>query len=118
MPAPNEFTRKLTESVGKEAADQMVDWMHEREVDTSDLRNQVRADFAELRQEMHAGFARVDTKFDLVDARFAAIEARFASLEKTIEAKLAAATATQLKWSVAMWIATMAFLGAMIRLPR
>ena len=67
----------------------------------------------------------MDAKFDLVDARFAAIEARFAnvdtrfaSLAKTIEAKIAEATATQLKWSVAMWIATMAFLGAMLRLPR
>ena len=37
---------------------------------------------------------------------------------KPIESKLAAATTTQLKWAVAMWIATMAFLGAMIRLPR
>ena len=109
MPAPNEFTRKLTDALGKEAADQMTDWMHQRESETSEIRAEIRADFAEVAHRMEAGFAKIN-------ARFSDIDARFSLLDKTIDAKVAEATATHLKWSVAMWIATMAFLGAMIRM--
>ena len=94
--------------------------MHQRESETSEIRADIRADFAELTHRMEAGFAQVDARFASlgagIDSRFAAVDSRFSSLEKTIGLKVAEATATHLKWSVAMWIATMAFLGAMIRM--
>lgn len=125
MPVPNEFNRKLPEVFGQEAANQMTDWMNEREAEISDFRSEVRADFAEVRHQFElvkSRFEAIDARLEAMDHRFETIDQRFGSLEKsiekTIDAKLAAATATQLKWAVAMWIATMAFLGAMIRLPR
>lgn len=60
MPVPPRLFKKLHETLGDEAED-LVNWMHQIDGQRSELRESIRADFAELRQEMHAGFGRLES---------------------------------------------------------
>jgi hypothetical protein len=69
--------RKLKETLGSEAADDLVSWMEGMDAH--------RGDIGELRHEMQLGFARMDARFQTIDARFQTLEARFDSrLEKAL----------------------------------
>ena len=67
MGVPHNFARKLYEVLGPEAAESIVDWMTRSDDNLSALRRQiaefrqtVRADFAELRQEMNGKFSALE----------------------------------------------------------
>lgn len=115
MPAPNKVARTLSESLGTEAGDSMVDWMNgveesTREVrgDIAELRQETTVRFAELREEMRAGFANVDAKFATMDAKFAAMDAAAGRRH-----------ADFMKWTLGFWVLSLATLvGAVATLAR
>lgn len=93
---PN-LQRKLQQTLGAEAAGDLVTWMQGMDAnrsEMSDLRRDVRAmqsDLAELRREMQVGFARVDGRFD----------AMWANTERLVEKALREQTRFFfLAWSV------------------
>ena len=59
MPVSPRLFRKLQQTLGDEAED-LVNWIHQVDGQRNELRESIRADFAELRQEMHSGFARLE----------------------------------------------------------
>ena len=54
--------RKLKETLGTEAADDLVNWMEGMDAH--------RGDIGELRHEMQLGFARMDARLQTMEARF------------------------------------------------
>ena len=73
MPFTPELSRKLHQTLGAEAAADLMSWMHDMDAQRSEHREALRADIAEVRQEihakftqvreeMHAGFARTDAQ--------------------------------------------------------
>lgn len=57
MSVPPRLSNKLHETLGPDAAEDLVTWLDEMRSDHRELQ----ADFAELRHEMHVGFARLET---------------------------------------------------------
>ena len=115
MPAPHKFSRKLHEVIGDEAAEAMVEWMNhtddkldELKYELGELRQTVRADIAELRQEMVVGFAKVEAEFAKVDARFAKVEAAAAQRQADL-----------MKWMLTFWAASLVtYVGAIVALAK
>jgi hypothetical protein len=70
---PN-LQRKLQQTLGAEAAGDLVAWM--QSMDAS------RMDMSDLRREMQAGFAKIDERFARVDERFARVDERFARVDE------------------------------------
>jgi hypothetical protein len=99
MPIPQHLKSRLRQSLGTEAAEDLVSWMEG--VDNA------RADIAELRHEMEVGFARVDSKF-------AALDGRFSALETLIEKR----TADLMKWSFGFWIGAVVAIAVLARVIR
>ena len=88
MPITSRVSQKLQQALGGQEGAEFVNWMHEmeareREVAKQSDLAQVRADIAELRQEMQVGFARLETRF----------ERRFGDL---------------IKWSFVFWVGAVA----------
>src|SRR6266850_1408807 len=94
MPISPQLLRKLRETLGADAADDLVSRMEDMDA--------YRGDVGELRHEMQLGFARVDARFDRlesnidtrfersegnIDARSGNTESRFAKLEANIDAR-------------------------------
>jgi predicted nuclease with TOPRIM domain len=73
MPISQHLLRKLQETLGAEAADDLVSWIEDMDAN--------RGDVGELRHEMQLGFARVDARFERLEGRFEKLEARFESFE-------------------------------------
>jgi hypothetical protein len=137
MPAPHQFSRKLHEVIGDEAAEAMVDWMNRTDEnfdgirrEAAEFRQTVRADFAELRQEMNTkladireemrvGFAKLDAKFE---ARFAGVDSKFASMDSKFAALEAAAEkrhADFMKWTMGFWaVSLITYVGAIVALAQ
>src|SRR5688572_557608 len=115
MPAPNKVARKLSESLGSEAADAMVDWMNgteertrELSADIAELRQEMNTRFADLREEMRVGFANVDSKFAAMDGKFAAMDAAAAKRH-----------ADFMKWTLGFWaVSLVTLVGAIATLSR
>ena len=76
--------RKLQESLGQEAAEDLVSWMEQADSH--------RADVAELRHEMQLGFARLESKMEAI------LEKRFSDL---------------LKWSFLFWTGAVLAIAAL-----
>ena len=74
MSISHHLLRKLQETLGADAADDLVSWMDN--MDTN------RGDVGELRHEMRLGFARIDGRFDTLESKW---EGRFASGEARME---------------------------------
>jgi hypothetical protein len=92
MSIPPPLQRKLQQTLGPEAAEDLVSWMEG--VDSN------RADIAELRNEMQIGFAR--------------IEARFAAVETIIERR----TAELMKWSFVFWVGAVISIAILTKVLR
>ena len=89
MPITPHLSRKLQHALGEEAAVEFMSWIQRVDAPTSDLagvRETMRADIAELRQELHTGFAKVHEEMARLEARF---ERRFGDL---------------IKWSFVFWV--------------
>lgn len=91
MPISAHLIRKLEETLGHEAAEDLVSQL-------TDIQS-LRADVAELRHEMQLGFARIDARFEALTDRIAA------QSDKT--------TATLLKWSFVFWVGAVGAIAAL-----
>ena len=100
MAMPKQVSKKLREMLGEEAGDSMADWLEAQERHYEELRQEVRADIAELRHEMHVGFAETDAKIAALGER----------------------TAQQLtsafKWAIGVWISSLAAVVGLMGLMR
>lgn len=104
MPITPRLSRQLQEALGEEAAEDLVTWMQtvdaqrgefrdlnalqQARVDArfAETREAVRAEIADLRQELHTGFAGMESRFAALETRF---ERRFGDL---------------IKWSFVFWV--------------
>lgn len=108
MPAPNKVARKLSESLGSEAADAMVDWMN----GTEETSRELRADIAELRQEMNVRFAEFREE---MRSGFAKVDARFAAAETAATQR----HADFMKWTLGFWaVSLVTLVGAIATFAR
>jgi hypothetical protein len=96
MAFPARLARSLHQTLGDEAAEDLVNWMEHMDANRAELRELIeiysaRSDsrFADLRHALDAGFAKVDTRFAHIDTRFEQIDARFARLEASSDARFA-----------------------------
>lgn len=87
MAIPHHVKRKLQETLGAEAAEDLVSWMEETDAH--------RGDVAELRHEMQVSFAKLDN--------------RFASMETLIEKRFG----DLLKWSFVFWVGAVGAIAAL-----
>lgn len=83
MPITPRLSHRLHATLGPDAAEDLVTMLDEMRAEHRDLKASIRADFAELRQEMNVGFARLETL----------IERRSADL---------------IKWSFVFWVGAVA----------
>ncbi|MEX2179462.1 MAG: hypothetical protein WD801_12180 [Gemmatimonadaceae bacterium] len=85
MPISPHLLRKLQETLGADAADDLVTWMEAMDAN--------RGDVGELRHEMQMGFARMDARFEqflaVMEARFQQVDARFQQVDARFETVLA-----------------------------
>ena len=106
MAITTRLSRKLHQTLGEDAAEDLVNWMQQVDTQRAELRElnelnfsrfdarlaeareAMRADLAELRQEMQAGLTRVETK-----------------LEKR--------TADLIKWSFVFWVGAVGAIAAL-----
>jgi pheromone shutdown protein TraB len=84
MPLSPHLQRKLQESLGQEAAEDLVSFMEKADAH--------RADVAELRHEMQLGFTRLESRME------AMLEKRFSEL---------------LKWSFVFWVGAVTAVAAL-----
>jgi hypothetical protein len=123
MPAPNKVARKLSESLGSDAGDAMVDWMNQTEentrelrADISELQHKTLVEFAQLRQETTVRFAELRSEMNT----------RFAELREETRSGFAAAEATGakrhadfMKWTMGFWaVSLVTLVGAIATLSR
>jgi hypothetical protein len=85
------LSRKLHQTLGEEAATDLVNWMQHADTRLTGVAMredlaELRADFAELRQEMQVGFAKLHEEMARLEAR---LERRFSDL---------------IKWSFVFWV--------------
>jgi hypothetical protein len=89
------LSHKLHQTLGDEAAEDLVNWMQQVDAqraqlatraDLAELRLATQADFAELRQEMQAGFAELRQEMAHLETR---LERRIGDL---------------IKWSFVFWV--------------
>lgn len=106
MPITARLSHRLHQTLGDEAAEDLVNWMHQVDAQRAELRElnelnfsrvdarlaevAMRADLAELRQEMKVGFATLRQE----------LQAGLGSLETKLEQR----TADLMKWSFAFWV--------------
>jgi hypothetical protein len=134
MAAPKHVAKKLREMLGNEAGESMVEWLDERDTHYDVLRQEARADIAELRQETRAEFAAVRQEMaalrEEMRAGFSAVDVKFAQLREdmragfaALEIKFSQRNAELMKWALGFWIASLlgvvgALAAALTRLPR
>ena len=80
------LSRRLQQTLGEQAAEDLVTWMQQLDAEHAGQREAMRADFAELRQEMQAGFAQLRHEIQLLHTK---LEQRSADL---------------IKWSFVFWV--------------
>ena len=141
MPIAAKLSRTLFDTLGREAAEAMVDWMQRVETQRSELRElndlsfaridarfgEARAEselrFAEARADLDLRFARVDTRFTELraelDLRFAQVDTRFATLEKTLVEHIERRFSDLIKWAFVFWVgSTVTLVVALAALAR
>jgi hypothetical protein len=103
MPIAAKLSRTLYDTLGDEAAEAMVDWMHRGDTQRSELRElndlsfaRIDARFGEARAESERRFAEARADLDL---RFARVDTRFATLEKTLVEHIERRFSDLIKWA-------------------
>lgn len=102
MPVPSHIARRLREVLGPEAGGDLVSWMDET--------SSVRADVAELRNELHVAVARLESSMSTQFERtMTQIERTRAELSTQIERT----KADLMKWSFMFWVGAVAAIAAL-----
>ena len=126
MAITSRLSRKLQETLGTEATDDMVDWMHGVEAQRAELRELNEMMFArfdarlgevgaELRQELVQVRQDVSVLARDMEARFGQMEGRFGRLEARLERRFA----DLMKWSFVFWVGSVVTLiGGLAALDR
>jgi chromosome segregation ATPase len=140
MSITGRLTRKLYETLGEDAANEMVDWMHRVDSQRAELRDlnelnfsRTEARFAEMNgrlEEIEARLEKVEARLDRLEPHLGDMEHRLgagladvrrdletglARLEMTIERR----TADIMKWSFGFWVGSvLAIAGALVVLSR
>ena len=91
MPLTPRLSTKLQAALGHDATEDLVTWLED------DIRDTMRADFAELRQELHAGFSRMDE-------RFHALETTLRADIHKVDLRVAETKADLMRWSFVFWV--------------
>jgi hypothetical protein len=118
MSAPHKLSRKLQETLGPEASDAMIDWMNHTDTRLDELhtelvefRSEVRADFAELRQEFDSKLTTgLGSLREEMRVGFAKVDAKFAEIEKSAAQR----HADFMKWTLGFWVLSLATLAGTI----
>ena len=130
MPIAAKLSRTLYETLGREGAEAMVDWMQQVETQRSELRElndlsfaRIDARFGEARADLDLRFARVDTRLTELraelDLRFAHVDTRFATLEKTLVEHIERRFSDLIKWAFVFWVgSTVTLVVALAALAR
>jgi hypothetical protein len=104
MSIPPRLAGKLNETIGPDAAGDLVTWLDEMRAEHLEMREGIRADFAEIRQEIRAAEARVTEKLGaqihVVDNK---IERRFSDL---------------ILWSFVFWVSAVGAIALLARALR
>ncbi len=95
MSITGKLTRKLYETLGEDAANEMVDWMHRVDAQRAELRDlnelnfsRTEARFADMNarlDQLEARLDRVEARLDQVEARLGRVEARLGDVEIRLE---------------------------------
>ena len=108
MPVSARLSRSLAQTLGEEAAADMVDWMQRVDTQRIELRDHLESRFTPLDArlaQIEAGIARIETAVETrMDQRFAAfeltMEQRFGAVERQIEST----RADLMKWMLVFWM--------------
>lgn len=122
MPVTTRLSRKLHEALGDDAAEDLVNWMQQVDVQRAELRDlnelnfsrfdarlaeareAMRADLAQLRQETRAGLAEVRQELQTGLNR--------------LETKLEQRATDLMKWSFVFWVGAVGAIAALARVLR
>ena len=96
MAASRRLPKHLRNVLGADAGDELVTILDE-----------IRAENAEFRREVHRRFDAIDARFDRVDARFGTLESRVADVKADL-----------MKWSFAFWIGAVVAIAVLAKLIR
>ncbi len=117
MSVPPRLAGKLNETLGPDAAGDLVMWLDEMRAEHLEMREAVRADFAEMRQEMlamemrlregstselHALEARLGQRFDALGERI-----------HTVDNKVDQRHAELMRWSFVFWVGAVTAIAAL-----
>jgi glutathione S-transferase len=100
VPITPRLSQKLQQTLGEEAGAEFMNWMHQVDARVGDVATRadlavLRGDFAELRQEMQVGFAKMHEEMARLETRF---ERRFGDL---------------IKWSFGFWVGAVAAIAVL-----
>jgi kynurenine formamidase len=87
--------RKLQQTLGVEAAGDLLAWMQNMDAE--------RGDIVELRHEMQLGFARIDEKFARLDERFARTDGRMDTMQASMERMMERGLREQTRFFFLAW---------------
>ena len=107
MATPKPVSRKLREMLGTEAAATMVAWLDGLEDRQDTLRREMRADIAELRQEMVA--LRQELRQEM-----AALRQELAALRAELRREMVERNSDLIKWMMGFWLTSFAGIVATI----
>jgi hypothetical protein len=99
MPLPPSLSRKLRETLGKDAGGDLVTWLEEQRAESA----QFRADLAEFRQEIGGRIAALETTFSR----------RLDAIEKLVIERTAKVESDLMKWSFVFWVGAVAAIFAL-----
>ena len=97
MPISPKLSRQLDEALGKEAAEELVNFINDFEAQKRETRDTLRADIAELRQETQAGLASLRQEMQV---GLAGIRQEMAQMEARFERRFS----DLIKWSFVFWV--------------
>src|SRR5690242_19878602 len=124
MSLPPRLAVKLNDTLGQDAAGDLVSWLDEMRAD----RQAMRADFAELRQEMLAMVARIterltdrldervgglDERIDGLAGRMHAMEVALRSEISAVNLKVEQRSADLIRWSFVFWVSAVAAIATL-----
>jgi hypothetical protein len=111
MPVTPRLSRKLRQTLGEEAAEDLVNWMQQVDVQRAELRELHELTFArfdgrlaEARQEMRAELAEMKAGFAELRQEMQRGLAELHQEMGRLETKLEQRTADLIKWSFVFWV--------------